>query len=172
MQQHTTTPACVTAGNISTSDPPNGSTQKQVTSGGPSFGSSASQVTALSTATPNTSFASVDTDANVFSVPLDGACMKFDSLGTANYVGSSHWAAILDSIAELREHFEHEEEIRNTTIHNPVDSSWPQLLYGCQQATELEILSSIPPRRVADRLVSRYFALDIASGKQTLLKVD
>ncbi|KAF4626663.1 hypothetical protein G7Y89_g11495 [Cudoniella acicularis] len=176
MRQDTTTPACVTTGSISISDPPNGSAQKQITShtAHPGFGGSGSQspaATTFSSATRSTSFVSaidVETNANISSVRLDGGCMKFNNLGTANYVGSSHWAAVLDSIAELKEHFEQEEEIRNmATDFNPsnfVPSSWPQLLYSCQRVTKAEILSSIPPRRAADRLVSRYFTLDIASG--------
>lgn len=184
MRQDTTTPACVTTGNISISDPLNGYAQKQVTShtDHSGFGGSGPQspaMTAFSSATPSTSFVSaigVEANANISSGPLDGGCMRFNSLGTANYVGSSHWAAVLDSIAELKEHFEQEEEIRNmATDFNPpnsVHSSWPQLLYGCQRVTKAEILSSIPPRRAADRLVSRYFTLDIASGKSTISKLE
>jgi hypothetical protein len=100
--------------------------------------------------------------------------MKFSSLGTANYVGSSHWAAVLDSIAELKEHFEREEELRNIATDlnppSPDPSSWPQLLYGCQRVSKAEILASVPPRRAADRLVSRYFTMDIASGKSAISK--
>ncbi len=99
--------------------------------------------------------------------------MKFDRLGTANYVGSPHWAAVLDSIAELKDRFEQEEEMSNIVKDlNPTNSTRcgsPQLLYGCPRVTKAEILSSIPPRRAADRLVSRYFTLDIASGKSFLL---
>lgn len=184
MRQDTTTPSCVTTNSITISDPPNGSAQTQVTSrtDHPGFGGSGSQspaVTAFSNATPNTSFISatdVDANTNISSVPLEGGCMKFNSLGTANYVGSSHWAAVLDSIAELKEHFEQEEEIRNMAIDfnppNSAHSSWPQLLYSFHQVTKAEILSSIPPRRVVDRLVSRYFTLDIASGKSTISKLE
>lgn len=102
--------------------------------------------------------------------------MKFNSLGTANYVGSFHWAAVLDSIAELKDHFEQGEEIRNwaTGFNQPnsVYSSSPQLLSGFQGplVTKEEILSSIPPLRVADWLVSRYFTLNIASGKSFISK--
>lgn len=184
MRQDTTTPACVTTGSISISDHPNGSAQKQLTShtDDPGFGGSGSQPpagTAFSSATPSASFVTtidIEANTNISSVPLDGGCMKFNSLGTANYVGSTHWAAVLDSIAELKEHFEQEEDIRNmATDFNPpnsVHSSWPQLLYGCQRVTKAEILSSIPPRRAADRLVSRYFTLDIAPGKSTISKLE
>lgn len=108
-------------------------------------------------------------NVNTSSVPLDGGYMKYNK-----YVGSSHWAAVLDSISELKGNVEQGEEICNmaTDLNEPnfVHTSSPWLLYGCQRATKAEILSSIPPRRAADRLVSRYLALDFASGKSITLK--
>ncbi|OBT97872.2 hypothetical protein VE01_03930 [Pseudogymnoascus verrucosus] len=91
--------------------------------------------------------------------------MKYNNIGAGNYVGSSHWAAVLNSISELKGNVE-EEDIRSIETHpqNPDSSSSPGLLYGCQRATKAEILSRIPPRRAADRLVSRYLTLDIPSG--------
>ena len=53
-----------------------------------------------------------------------------------------------------------------------VDSSWPQLLYGCPRATEAEIQYSIPTRQEVDRLVSRYFTIDIAPGESTVSKLE
>ncbi|EXJ92230.1 hypothetical protein A1O3_00780 [Capronia epimyces CBS 606.96] len=148
MQQHTAPPAPATSDNIPISESPTSSTS---------------------------SVPAMDIQAHTAgsSVPLDGGCMKFDRLGTANYVGSPHWAAVLDSITELKEHFEREEELchmpTDFTPPDPGHSSWPQLLYGYgyQWATKAEILASIPPRRAADRLVSRYFALDISPGEST-----
>ena len=86
------------------------------------------------------------------------------------YVGSAHWAAVLDSIAELRDHFEKEElRAQEAPVPEPVKrlDSEPLLLYGCpEMATEAEIIASVPPRPVVDRLVSRFFnAGDMASGK-------
>ncbi|CAO2648217.1 Nn.00g074840.m01.CDS01 [Neocucurbitaria sp. VM-36] len=86
-----------------------------------------------------------------------------------NYVGSSHWAAILDSIVELRNHFAQEEGVLDQTpdpVLPPTSFPKPQLLYsGLPYETTLSIIKSIPPRPVVDRLVSRYFnVLDIAPG--------
>ncbi|OBT73191.1 hypothetical protein VF21_08703 [Pseudogymnoascus sp. 05NY08] len=119
--------------------------------------------TSLPGATSSTSAISTisaEENTNTSSVPLDGGYMKYNNIGTASYVSSSHWAAVLDSISELKGNVEQHE----THPYNPVSSSSPGLLYGCQQATKAEILSSIPPRRAADRLLSRYLTLDIPSG--------
>ena len=184
MRQDTSNPASQTTAGISTSDPPSSSAHKDITShtDHPRFGSWGSQspaVTAFSSGIPSGSFVSgVDIEANdnISPVPLDGGYMKLNSLGTMNYVGSSHWATVLDSIAELREHFELEEAIRNMETDfggaNSVHSSSSQLLYGCQPATEAEILSSIPPRRTVDRLVSMYFTLEIAPGESNWKSIE
>ncbi|KAK4201204.1 transcriptional activator protein acu-15 [Triangularia verruculosa] len=93
-----------------------------------------------------------------------------------SYVGDAHWAAVLDSIAELKEHLDaddsytlvpsDEEESANARAPHPRQSrnSGPMLLYGCPtRASHDEILASIPARPVVDRLISKYFnALDMA----------
>lgn len=124
------------------------------------------------TAFPSATQSSIVIDAsdNVSPLPLECGSMKLNGLGSADYVGSAHWAAVLDSIAELKNGFAQDEEIRK--MATDVDSSWPQLLYGCPRATKAEILSSIPPRQVVDRLVSRYFTLDIAPGGSTVSKLE
>ncbi|KAH7186275.1 uncharacterized protein B0J16DRAFT_363232 [Fusarium flagelliforme] len=81
--------------------------------------------------------------------------------GGANYVGSAHWAAVLDGIAELKDHLDNEESHHSDSqgVDPPCPQvTGPQLLYGCPKlADKDEILSSIPARSVVDRLVSRYF---------------
>ncbi|GME31802.1 uncharacterized protein LTHEOB_1867 [Neofusicoccum parvum] len=85
------------------------------------------------------------------------------------YVSGDHWIAILDGIAELKDHFE-DNNARPGSSHFPEssqdESDGPRLLFGCNShATKESILSLIPPRPVADRLVSKYFnAMDIASS--------
>ncbi|KFY23909.1 hypothetical protein V493_05563 [Pseudogymnoascus sp. VKM F-4281 (FW-2241)] len=110
----------------------------------------------------------VEENANTLSVPLDGGYMKYNNLGTANYVGSSHWAKVLDSVLELKGNVVQDEESYHTTTglnqHDNIQSISPRLLYSCQRVTKAEILSSIPTRRAADRLVSRYLTLDSPSG--------
>ena len=182
--QNTNALLCLTTDGGSTSGPPNISAQLRANTDADSPGPEdpalqGPLLTALSSASPNASCASsiaIGANANVPSVPLDGGCMKFNSSGTGKYLSSSHWAAILDSIAELKDHFEKEEEIRymatNFQPGDTVHPSWPRLLYSHQHVTKAEILSSIPTRRVADRLVSRYFGLNIASGMSTILKLE
>lgn len=80
-----------------------------------------------------------------------------------NYVSSVHWAAVLHSISELKDHYEKEEEVRKLDIGNdvPHHSSGPRLLYEPIHVTKADILTSIPTRPVVDRMVARYF---IAQG--------
>lgn len=92
---------------------------------------------------------------------------------TGRYLSSSHWAAVLDEIAELKHHFEREREDEDRAeASNPVEnyhypSSGPYLLYGCPQyATKDEVIKSMPSRPTVDRLVSRYFnAFDMSPGE-------
>ena len=89
-----------------------------------------------------------------------------------SYVGSAHWTAILDSIAELKDHFEDEDDdnYNNYDLADPHTGTGqlphterPILLFGANRdATKLEILSSLPLRPVVDRLISGYFsAMDV-----------
>ncbi|KAF3807744.1 Fusarisetin A cluster transcription factor fsa6 [Colletotrichum gloeosporioides] len=90
------------------------------------------------------------------------------------YVSGDHWAAILDSIADLRDHFNREEQFR--AVESPGSAVGPiqdvggnaasrsfhprraLLLYGCKPARcREEILSALPPKSTVDRYVSRYF---------------
>jgi hypothetical protein len=85
------------------------------------------------------------------------------------YVGVDHWAAILDNIADLRDHFDREEHLRlaNTPEQHLDDDNYsgrrlpPRhalLLYGCRQPTSrAEILAALPPKDAVDRYISRYF---------------
>lgn len=174
MRQGATIPAPTPVG-VSTSDPPNGSSHTNPTRPEGS-GSQSPLPASFSGATPSTSAISAisaEQNTNTTSVPLDGGYMKYNNIGMTNYVGGSHWAAVLDSILELKGNVE-QDEIPNTETHphNAAPSGSPGLLYGCQRATKAEVLSSIPPRRVADRLVSRYLTLDIASGKFSILNFE
>ncbi|KAI0506708.1 fungal-specific transcription factor domain protein [Xylaria bambusicola] len=86
-----------------------------------------------------------------------------------SYVSSSHWAAVLDGITDLRNYFAQEED-PHTQASDPVQPlvgfPKPQLFYsGLKCETSASILKSLPSRPVVDRLVSRYFnILDIAPG--------
>ncbi|KIM92882.1 hypothetical protein OIDMADRAFT_173659 [Oidiodendron maius Zn] len=84
--------------------------------------------------------------------------MRLHSHGV-KYVGSVHWAAVLDSISELKDYYEEEEEARMlaTDGHAPYSSPGPRLFYQPIQATKNDILASIPARPAVDRMVARYF---------------
>lgn len=92
------------------------------------------------------------------------------------YVGGAHWAAILDGIADLKNHFDRDEHIMSiaTGSDHDVGISGPRprsphalLLYGCREpAPRSEILAALPPRGIVGRFVSRYFnMLDLAPCK-------
>lgn len=137
----------------------------------PSFGGTPGQ------SPPNTSLTSVEHETrptNVLTVenvspsissayatlpaPSENTSMRMNSHG-ANYVGSVHWAAVLSSISELKDHYEKEEETRMLTGGDHFSShiTGPRLLYEPVHATKADILASIPARPVVDRMVARYF---------------
>ncbi|KAJ5723595.1 fungal-specific transcription factor domain protein [Penicillium malachiteum] len=84
--------------------------------------------------------------------------MRHHSHG-ANYVGSIHWSAVLDSISELKDHYEKEEEARMLARSDPVPyrSPGPLLLYQPVHTTKAEILASIPPRAPIPVIHSSHF---------------
>ena len=82
-----------------------------------------------------------------------------DSQGSG-YVSGLHWSAVLDSISLLKDHYEEEEEARMQATFDRIPSyqyAGPRLLYEPVEATKSDILASIPPRPVVDRIISRYF---------------
>ncbi|KAK7981458.1 hypothetical protein PG988_003696 [Apiospora saccharicola] len=86
-----------------------------------------------------------------------------------SYVGSDHWAAIADSIADLRDYVDRGEHLKPVESTDQLSregdscgktvgrSSRALLLYGCQPGSHAEILAAMPPKPVVDRYVSRYF---------------
>ncbi|WYZ41098.1 hypothetical protein EsH8_IV_001439 [Colletotrichum jinshuiense] len=92
--------------------------------------------------------------------PSEPGSMRLNSHHVgANYVGNVHWAAILDSISELRDHYEEEEAARmlDTSEHTNHRNPGPRLLYEPVHGTKAELFKSIPARPVVDRMVARYF---------------
>ncbi|KAI1116810.1 fungal-specific transcription factor domain-containing protein [Nemania sp. NC0429] len=79
----------------------------------------------------------------------------------AGYVNGEHWAAILDSISELKEHFDKEKSVQHVKLISDSHLSCfpgPQLLLGCSRPPQIgDILASIPSRPMVDRLVFQYF---------------
>ena len=87
------------------------------------------------------------------------------------YVSGDHWAAILESIADLRDHLGHEDapvrDMDSASLEVTPDSETTSggsttehalLLYGSYRRTSREeILAAIPSRSVVDRYLSCYF---------------
>ncbi|OTA84895.1 hypothetical protein M434DRAFT_400325 [Hypoxylon sp. CO27-5] len=100
------------------------------------------------------------------------------STSEVRYVGGDHWAAILDSIADLKDHFDQEENLRltNTPDQTQDDSGNDSvgrprsphalLLYGCRRTnSRAEILAALPPKSAVDRYISRFFnCLDLVAS--------
>ncbi|TVY14613.1 Fusarisetin A cluster transcription factor fsa6 [Lachnellula arida] len=78
-----------------------------------------------------------------------------------NYVGSTHWVAILDNIACLKDQFGNFEPPVEEETHpkspEPISKGPDLLVGGLAKATRNEILASMPSRPFADHLVQEYF---------------
>ncbi|OKL57904.1 hypothetical protein UA08_06418 [Talaromyces atroroseus] len=76
-----------------------------------------------------------------------------------NYVEGSHWTAILDGIAELKDYFDDDPETPEEDKEDERPSGpGPALLLGnYQKLDRQQILSTIPPKHEVDRLVSTFF---------------
>lgn len=106
--------------------------------------------------------------------------MRF-SASEHHYVGSDHWAAIMDSIADLKDHFDREERMKlaesptqpvgvQGDVYEDLDARPGRrralLLYGCRPATsKAEVLAALPPKPAVDRYIARYFnRLDLVAS--------
>ncbi|RDW86274.1 putative Zn(II)2Cys6 transcription factor [Aspergillus mulundensis] len=77
--------------------------------------------------------------------------MQVGETGTS-YVSGSHWAALQDSIAEIKEYLDSDTPLSQNY------SEGPALLVGlCPPVGKDDFLAAVPPKDVADRLVSRFF---------------
>lgn len=116
-----------------------------------------------------TEAATLTTDSDSL-VPGDSECGSM-RVGPSelHYVGGDHWAAILDGIADLKDHLEREEQLHLSQdgsedaeraepgVPKP-QSSHSLLLYGSPlPSSRAEVLAALPPRTAADRYISRYF---------------
>ncbi|KAL4923851.1 uncharacterized protein BDV17DRAFT_225603 [Aspergillus undulatus] len=100
------------------------------------------------------------------------------------YAGGDHWVAILDGIADLKDHVDREEQLRLAESSN--DGAYEQknddatmaanppskgafLLYGCRRASRNEILSALPPKYAVDCYGSHYVNyLDLVSSCKSI----
>ncbi|KAL4906773.1 hypothetical protein BDW74DRAFT_127339 [Aspergillus multicolor] len=69
-----------------------------------------------------------------------------------SYVSGAHWAALQDSIAEIKEFLDSDTSLTQNY------SEGPALLVGlCPPVGKEDFLAAVPPKGMADRLVSRFF---------------
>ncbi|PYI13736.1 hypothetical protein BO99DRAFT_407273 [Aspergillus violaceofuscus CBS 115571] len=98
----------------------------------------------------------LDTQSDCGSMQITGSELR--------YVAGEHWAAILDSIADLKAHCDREEQISLAETRTHLSEEEPPhfrhalLLYGCHRPTSrAEIIAALPPKAAVDRYISRYF---------------
>lgn len=98
--------------------------------------------------------------------PSDVGGLKSSSTET-KYHDQTHWDSVLDAITELKEDCGPSGDLSPTlaTPEPPSASSLDSpLLYGCKHCSKDEILAAVPPRHLADSLVSLCFEqLEITS---------
>ncbi|KAL3472236.1 fungal-specific transcription factor domain-containing protein [Aspergillus californicus] len=114
--------------------------------------------------------AATPVDTMPIETPID-AHSEFGSMRISDselhYVGGDHWVAILDGIADLKDHLDREEQLRLVGSPDGIENDNPSvvgpyggalILYGCRNpASRDEILSALPPKYAVDRYISRYF---------------
>lgn len=93
--------------------------------------------------------------------PTDVGSLKLNSTET-KYQDQTHWNTILDAIAELKEDLgepDNPKTVSPTPDPASINSLDSPLLYGCKRCTKDEILAAVPPKDLADCLVSECFEL-------------
>ncbi|RKK87719.1 hypothetical protein BFJ69_g471 [Fusarium oxysporum] len=77
----------------------------------------------------------------------------------ATYVGATHCMAMLEDIEDLKDYFEQPEEAgEDQILDDEIDPTEVMLNTRAGPRNREELLSRLPERKVADRLLSRYFA--------------
>lgn len=85
-----------------------------------------------------------------------------------SYVGSAHWASILDDISDLKRELDDDDDelepdewqhVNDLTAPSALEesSNIGSLLRSPKRLTKAELLSSLPPKAVVDQLVSAWF---------------
>ncbi|KAI3152087.1 transcriptional regulator family: Fungal Specific TF [Penicillium roqueforti] len=87
--------------------------------------------------------------------PVDTGTLVVKNEGTS-YIDSANWRAILEEINDVKECIGENSNDEGVDI-DPYDASSPVLLLGnSRPVSKEEMLMDIPPRSIADRLVSRF----------------
>ena len=92
-------------------------------------------------------------------------CFSVDG-SQSSYVDGTHWTAIIDSIADLREIVTNGGEPMNVDMQHRSIWEQPDLVLGGQFPADerAAILAALPTKPVADRLVAKFFsAVEVAS---------
>ncbi|KAF5988095.1 hypothetical protein FCOIX_679 [Fusarium coicis] len=77
----------------------------------------------------------------------------------ATYVGATHCMAMLEDIEDLKDYFEQPEEAgEDQFLDDEIDPTEVMLNTRAGPRNREELLNRLPERKVADRLLSRYFA--------------
>ncbi|KAF4996034.1 hypothetical protein FDECE_12602 [Fusarium decemcellulare] len=83
------------------------------------------------------------------------------SASASSYVSGAHWVAILDSISELKEQVQSEDEDISKDHEDPLiraEDHKPSLLFGYQcNLSKEDLIATLPARPIVDRWVSEYF---------------
>jgi hypothetical protein len=84
--------------------------------------------------------------------------------GHVNYVDSNHWLSVLEDIREVREHLSPDGTVLSEEASRDEGPKWEpddrpvSSVLGLEANLSLEeILTSLPPRAICDRLLSHYF---------------
>ncbi|KAK1539062.1 uncharacterized protein CCOS01_00376 [Colletotrichum costaricense] len=88
--------------------------------------------------------------------------MHVDSQGTT-YFASPHWETLMNEISDLKNDFRKDYEgeylVEITDVSSRAMSTTPLLLYGSMQPVSKEaLISALPDRDIADRLIFQYFS--------------
>ena len=105
-----------------------------------------------------------DGDSETDQVVKSLGILKVDN-NKSMYFGEAHWAAILNDIAEVRNYFtehkkQYDEQLVKVEASRKRDgfAQGPAFLFGGRHVPQFsELLTSLPPREVVDKLVSRYW---------------
>ncbi|RGP78171.1 rrna-processing fcf1 [Fusarium longipes] len=88
---------------------------------------------------------------------VHGHVVKNDK--TTTYVGATHCMAMLEDIEDLKSYFDQPDDVEeDQTLADDIDPTELMLNTRAGPRNREELLSRLPDRKVADRLISRYFA--------------
>jgi len=107
--------------------------------------------------TPPSDFDDVEPPEPSAQISAGVGSMSLESSSTS-YVENDHWSAILDGIAELKEYFD-ENKVSATARATTTDvHEMPAVIFaGYKHASKQEILSSLPTKSEADRMIGDFF---------------